>query len=143
MGDEILYDLGVDIDSSFQFENGDLILSSYQNNLIQSVVNRLKTNLNELELIYYDYGSILKNFLGWTATDTTLNFMKSEILKVLEEETRLVNYDCELNYVGKGNVKIELVLYPIQNISIPVNLVLRETGVIEIETDEITIGDEE
>ena len=49
---EALYELGVDIRSDFTFENGDLKLSKYEENLVQAICNRLTTNLDELELFY-------------------------------------------------------------------------------------------
>lgn len=141
--DEILYDLGVDIHSSFTFQNGDLLLSNYNDNLAQAVTNRLNTELNELDWFYNDYGSILQSFLGWKANDNTLGFIKSEITKVLNDEPRLTSFDIEVGYTSNGAVRIDLALYPVTDISIPLNLVLTTSGVIEIETDEIIIGEEE
>ena len=137
--DEILYDLGVDLHSSFQFVDGDLMLSSYNDNLVQSIVNRLKTTLDELDLFYDDYGSILHSFFGWKSTDETIGFMKAEILKVLGDEQRLQSYNVDIEYLPRGKIRIKLELYPVEDISLRVNLVLTETGIITIETDEITI----
>lgn len=143
MVDEILYGLGVDIDSSMTFENGDLLLKKYNENLGQAVANRLSTELNELDWFYYGYGSILQSFLGWRANDNTLGFIKSEITNVLKDEPRLTSFKVDLEYTDTGSVRIDLTLYPVADIAIPLNLVLSTTGVIEIETDEIIIGSEE
>ena len=138
--DEIFYELGVDINSTCSFVNGDLALASYNDNLVQAIVNRLNTDLNELELFYNEYGSILTQFFGWKANDTTLGFIKAEIKKVLDEEPRLMGHTCDVTYDGDGKVRIDLVLYPVLDYGIDVNLVLRKTGVVEIQTDEINIG---
>ena len=134
MSDEVLYELGVDIHSSCTFVNGDLALSSYTDNLIQAIINRLQTQLNELDWFYQDYGSILTDFLGWKANDETLQYMRAEINTVLSEEIRLDNHTCELEY-NDGVVKIHLILYPTSTTGIPVNLVLGRTGTIELEVD--------
>jgi hypothetical protein len=136
MSDGVLYGLGVDLNSNLSFVDGDITLASYQDNLVQAVVNRLNTELDELDWFYYDYGSILTGFLGWKANDTTLGFIKSEISNVLQEEPRLVNYDIRLEYTGNGGVRIDLDLYPTSDLIIPANLVLTNTGVIELETSE-------
>ena len=143
MVDEILYGLGVDFDSSMTFEDGDILLKRYNDNLGQAVANRLNTDLNELDWFYYDYGSILQSFLGWKANDTTLAFIKSEISNVLKNEPRLVGFSVDVKYTDTGSVGIDLTLYPTVDIVVPVNLVLTTTGVVEIETDEIKIGSEE
>ena len=143
MADEVLYALGVDINSSGEFINGDIALASYDDNLRQAIVNRLNTELNELDWFYYDYGSILTGFLGWKATDTTLGFIKSEITKVLSEEVRLTGFSVNVEYTGDGKVRIDLQLHPSTATIIPMSLVLTTTGVVEIETDEINIGEEE
>ena len=142
MGDEVLYDLGVDLGSDFVFVDGDIKLSEYKDNLVQGVVNRLNTDLNELDWFYEEYGSILTRFLGWKATDETLEFIKSEITNVLGNEVRLVGHECDLRYVGNGVVRIDLVLYPNQDIFIPLNLVLTTDGVFELELDENIMQDE-
>ncbi len=140
--DGVLYELGVDFDTSGVFVNGDVALASYDMNLVQSVMNRLNTDLCELDWFYYDYGSILTSFLGWKANDETLGFIRAELTNVLNTEPRLLGFNIDLSYLGDGRVKLDLVLYPSEDISIPLNLVLTTTGVIELETDEI-INDEE
>ena len=135
MADEVLYELGVDINSKGTFVNGDIALCSYENNLIQAILNRLNTELDELDIFYYDYGSILTNFFGWRGNEETLRFMKSEIKKVLDDEPRLIGHESTLEYIGDGTTRINLILYPSTDVVIETNLVLRETGVIELEVD--------
>lgn len=130
--ERVFYGLGVDFSSDFKFENGDIKLTRYQDNLIQAVINRLNTNLNELEF-YGDYGCKIKRFLGWKANPETLQFIESEISNVLDNETRLTGHDCTCTYNGKGNIRIELVLQISTDMSVPVNLVIGTDGVIELE----------
>ena len=93
MNDEILYELGVDINSSFNFIDGDIQLIKYDDNLVQSIKNRLNTNLDELNLFYNNYGSVIIGFLGWKANEDTLNFIKSELETILQSEERLTSWD--------------------------------------------------
>ena len=134
--DTVAYECGVDINSSFQFRDGDLILSQYDDNLIQAIVNKLNTNVDELELFYDEYGSILPTFLGWKATDKTLHYMQTEIATVLSKESRLSSFKVDVKYEGEGLIKINLVLYTTSSEILESNLVLGADGIIEVETDE-------
>ena len=135
MDDEVLYECGVDIDSSFTFQDGDLVLSEYENNIVQAVTNRLNTDLDELDLFYEDYGSILTGFLGWKASDA-LEYIQAEIDNVLLQEPRLIRHDSNVEYTETGVIRINLTLYTSSNIGIEANLVLTKDGVVEIEIDE-------
>lgn len=139
--DEVAYELGVDLNSTLDFTNGDLTLATYDDNLVQAIVNRLNTPVDELTDFYEDYGSILTNFLGWKANDETLGFIEAEVENVLDNEERLVNSNCSASYLGDGLVRLELTLNPNETTDLTVNLVLTDTGVIEIETDEIISDD--
>ena len=143
MDDEVLYECGVDIDSSFTFRDGDLVLSEYENNIVQAVTNRLNTDLDELDLFYDEYGSILTRFLGWKANSETLGFIEAEIENTLENEPRLESSDATCTYNGEGQVMIQLNLYPITGDMVDTNMVLTTTGVVEIETDEYNFEENE
>ena len=136
MDDSVAYECGIDIDSSFQFKDGDLILSEYENNLVQSITNQLNTQLDELDLFYDNYGSILPTFLGWKATDETIQYMTTEVTTILRKEQRLMNFEVDVKYAGEGTVNIELLLYTTENTIIESNLVLGADGIVEVETDE-------
>lgn len=141
--DEIAYELGIDIDSSLSFSNGDLNLASYEDNLIQGVMNRLNTELDELDLFYVGYGSMLTSFLGWKANDETLSFIEAEIENTLENEPRLESSDANCQYNGNGQVLINLQLYPYTGGMLDTNMVLTSTGVVEMETDEFNFEEME
>lgn len=133
MNDEVLYELGVDINSSLDFQDGDLNLSSYDNNLVQAVANRLNTDLNELDLFYEEYGSVLLHFLGWKGTDETISYIGAELDNVLQNEERLENWEHTIEYTGNGKIKINLTLYPNQSYSIDTTLEINENGVEVVE----------
>lgn len=141
--DGVAYELGVDLNSTLTFSNGDINLTTYEDNLIQGVMNRLNTDLDELELFYDEYGSILTRFLGWKANDETLGFIEAEIENTLENEPRLESSDATCTYNGEGQVMIQLNLYPITGDMVDTNMVLTTTGVVEIETDEYNFEENE
>lgn len=141
---KVLYDLGVDLSSNLSFTDGDLNLISYKDNLFQSIINRLNTDLNELDLFYEDYGSVLSSFFGWKVNDETLSYMEAEIENVLDKDPRIRNIECKCNYTGKGRVVINLTIYPLDNdeISFNENFVLNENGIVELEINETENNEE-
>ena len=141
MADEILYECGVDIDSSFTFKDGDLVLSEYEDNLVQAIANRLNTDLDELDMFYEDYGSVITGFLGWKQTDAQY-YIKSELDNVLLKDPRIWQHESSVEYEGSGKLRIDLTLYTNNQNIIGTNFVLNTDGVIEIETDTIE-GEEE
>ena len=62
---ENISELGVDINSSWNFKNGDVVLVKYEDNIEQSIINRLSCKLDALDIFYDYYGSNLDEFLGW------------------------------------------------------------------------------
>lgn len=124
-----MYELGVDINSSFTFHDGDLELVKYEDNLVQAIVNRLNTELNELDLFYTGYGSVLLGFLGWRANDETIKFIKSELETVLKAEPRLLAWSYDVEYKGEGFLRIDLILNPNPGYSISTTLQVSENGV--------------
>lgn len=140
MPDEVLYELGVDLNSNFNFIDGDLQLASYDENLVQAVVNRLNTQLNSLGLFYEDYGSVLHSFFGLKANDITYDLIKVELNTVLNMESRISSFDLDMEYDGDGVLHINLSLYPVSSFGsrVDANLVLNSLGdleVVEIEED--------
>ena len=135
MEEEVLYELGVDINSTFSFKDGDVQLISYDDNLVQSIQNKLNTNLNELDLFYEEYGSILSTFLGWKANDETLGFIKSELETILKSENRISSYEYTVEYQGDGKIRINLVLYPNMDYSIATTLEVNEESVVTVEEE--------
>ena len=131
--DETVYDLGVDINSNFTFHDGDIVLAEYDENIVQAVVNKLQTDLGELDLFYEDYGSIMMSFMGWRANEETLGFMKAELNNILQSEERLETWNFDINYMGDGKVRIDLTLYPSPDYSIDVTLQMSTEGITVME----------
>lgn len=142
MDDEILYECGVDIDSSFTFKDGDLELAKYEDNLVQAITNRLNTDLDELDLFYEDYGSVLTGFLGWKQSDA-LHYIKAELSNCLMKDPRIYQHEISLEYKGNGVLRIDLTIYTNNQNIVNTNLVLTNDGVIEVETDEEIEGEED
>ena len=77
-------------------------------NIKQSIINRLNTRYEELNWVYSDYGCNYRDYLGLKNNDTTLEFIKNSIKQALEEESRIESYDLELFYMGNGVINIIL-----------------------------------
>lgn len=126
---EVVYDFGVEVHSDWNFIDGDLKLVSYDDNLCQAIRNRLNTSLDELDLFYDDYGSVLSGFLGWKANDETLSFIKLEVDNCLKNDFRLVNCSSNINYKSNGVLEITLVVN-YQGTIKEFNYVLEDSGLI-------------
>lgn len=119
-------DFGKDINSSWTLnENGDLNIAKDNENLAQSIVNRLncyKPNLS----VYYDdgYGGFLHSYLGRRRTQETLDFMKIEVDTILSQDTRLTSFSSSLSYDPDGIVCIDLVVSVSDDEDVELNLVL-------------------
>lgn len=131
--DEVLYELGVDINSSFSFHDGDIQLAKYDENLVQAIANQLNTTLNELELFYEEYGSVMLGFLGWKGNDETIAVIEAELETILKQEERLFDWEYTIEYIGNGKVKIDLTLHPNPTYTIDTTITLSEEGVEVVE----------
>lgn len=104
-----MVDIGTDINGKWELtENGDLRLISQEDNMVQSITNRLSCTLNNLKVYYNEYGSLLFGFIGWKQNYTTLEFMKIEIGNRLMQDPRISGYTISLDYNGNGEVDIDL-----------------------------------
>lgn len=126
--ENMIYELGVDIDSSLTFVDGDLKLAEYDDNLVQAITRRLKTNLDELDLFYDEYGSVLMNFFGWKGVEA-ISFIKSELETVLKAEPRILNWSYDVQMMNDGVMKIDLALYPNPGYVINTSFVVNNEGV--------------
>lgn len=100
-------DFGTDL--NWNGSETELTTVTGDDNIIQSVTNRLNTDYDELNWIYNQYGCNYKQFLGSRATDTSLEFIKNSIKKSLDEEERIDGYDLELSYMdGKINIILNI-----------------------------------
>lgn len=132
MSNEVITEYGVDINSSWDFTDGDLNLISDADNLCQAIMNRLNTTYDSLDLFYTGYGSFLLKFLGWKLNTETLNFIKLELDNCISNDVRISNFETEV-YSEDGVVKIKIVVYYSFDANIELNYVLTEDGVSEVE----------
>lgn len=130
-------EFGTDFDSSFSFEGGDLTLVSDKENIIQSIANRINTNNGFFDLYYNEYGGVLQNFLGWKATEKTSEFIKIELTNILKQDPRLIDFELELNYLGNGKIRIQMLLNYNEDSDLSLSMVLSENGVTIEEEDNI------
>lgn len=100
-------DFGTDL--NWNGSETELTTVTADENILQSIKNRLNTDYDELNWIYANYGCNYKQFLGSRATDTSLEFIKNSIKQSLDEEERIENYDLELSYLdGKINIILNI-----------------------------------
>lgn len=129
---EDINNLGTDINSNWTFKDGDLVIISDEDNLIQSILNRLNNNFDSMGLYYLEYGSVLTSFLGWKHNQDTLNFIRLEISNCLNAEPRILNYDIEVQYNSVGEINTYLTLYYDEDSEFNLNLVISEDGGVDI-----------
>lgn len=127
---EDIIELGADLNSNWEFKDGDLQLVENKDNLIQSILNRLNCDYDGLDLFYYEYGSVISSFLGWKKSDETLEYIKLEVESALEQEPRLTDFNVEVSYNKVGKVVIELYIVYDDETDFSLSLVLEKGGEI-------------
>ena len=127
---EDIVELGTDLNCNWDFKDGDLQLVENRANIKQSILNRLNCDYDSLDLFYYEYGSVLSNFLGWKHNDETLEFIRLEIEDTLNQEPRLTDFDVEVSYDKIGKVLIDLYIVFNDETDFSLSLVLEKDGEI-------------
>ena len=127
---EDIVELGTDLNCNWDFKDGDLQLVENRANIKQSILNRLNCDYDSLDLFYYEYGSVLSNFLGWKHDDETLEFIRLEIEDTLNQEPRLTDFDVEVSYDKIGKVLIDLYIVFNDESDFTLSLVLEKDGEI-------------
>ena len=143
--DELITELGTDINSSWTFKDGDLVLIENDENIAQSLANRLNNPLESMDLFYDEYGSYIGSFLGWKQSEETLSFMKMEIEKAISQDPRFIDSEVNLQYTGKGKVVGEINLRYDEDSDLSLSLVIDETGTVNVsntETEEEIVEDD-
>ena len=130
---EDIVELGTDLNCNWEFKDGDLQLVDNRANIKQSILNRLNCDYDSLDLFYYEYGSVLSNFLGWKHDDETLEFIRLEIEDTLNQEPRLTDFDVEVSYDKIGKVLIDLYIVFNDESDFSLSLVLEKDGEIVAE----------
>ena len=129
---EEIYEIGTDINSNWDFKDGDLKLIDNKENLAQSIINRLNASYGSMELYYEDYGSIVSQFLGWKKSEETLRFIRLEILDSLKQDPRLNDIDVDVEYSSIGKIKIELLIKIFEEDDFSLSLTLSDDGGVEV-----------
>ena len=129
--DVIINELGTDIDSSWNFKDGDLTLITNDENLVQATRNRLNTRANSVDYFYAEYGSVLHRFHGWRKNETTLKFMKIALTDCLEQDPRYADFDLGLELMPKGTIKISIRVTFDDNTELDMNYILNTDGSVE------------
>lgn len=107
----MVYEIGTDIKSDWTFnENGDLTLIQDNDNLKQAVYNRITCYAGSFKHFYNEYGSVLSNYFGFRKDNTTLEFMRIELERVLLQDPRIQKFDLNLEYVTEG-IRVELTIH--------------------------------
>ena len=105
-------EFGTDIKNTWTFtDQGDLELVTNDENIIQAILNRLNTRLDELDLYYDEYGSLLQNLLGYPSNEETLEFIRIEIETSLQNEPRLTDFEVTVTKQDKDKINIDLAIW--------------------------------
>lgn len=124
--------LGTDIRSDWSFnEQGDLNLISDTDNIAQSIGNRLNTDIGSLPF-YREYGVMLYGYMGWRASESTLEFIRLEISNRLKQDPRFKNYNVNCSYIGDGSIRLDLDLVLVSDDDYSTSLVLSKNGEVDI-----------
>lgn len=105
-------EFGTDIKNTWTFtDQGDLELVTNDDNILQAILNRLNTRLDELDLYYDEYGSLLQNLLGYPSNEETLEFIRIEIETSLQNEPRLTDFEVTVTKQDKDKINIDLAIW--------------------------------
>lgn len=137
-----LAELGVDINHKWEFRNGDLVLVSNEENIVQSIMNRLNCEYDSLDDYYFEYGTLLSSFLGFDRSDETLEFIKIEIEATLEQDPRMNNFEVELSYGKTGEVNIYIHIWFDEDSDLNLSLTISEEGNVILNEEGESFGDE-
>ncbi len=132
MLNEDITELGTDFNSNWEFVEGDLTLVKNDTNLIQSIINRLNCEYDNLDTYYYEYGTNLSSFLGFKASNETLEFIKIEVTETLQQDPRISNFEVATEYSKNNEVLIHLNLFFGEDNDLSVSLVLNEEGNVNL-----------
>lgn len=134
MNEKILYELGVDINREWEFKDGDLQLTYYDENMKQAIYNRLSCWLGSLDIFYINYGSELEKYLGYKNKNSVHEYIRLEIEKRIGYDPRVRNVECTVNKYNTHGVNVHLTLTFLNGDTFEDNFV------IKINTEEIING---
>lgn len=128
-----IYELGVDINSNWEFHDGDLKLISYEQNMGQAVINRLKCYLGAMNIFYNNYGSQITHYLGGINNKRTGEYIRIEIETRVLNDPRIINVECTINRLTHDICEAHLELLFHDGSTGEANLVITGDGTIDLE----------
>lgn len=128
-----IYELGVDINSNWEFHDGDLKLISYEQNMGQAVINRLKCYLGAMNIFYNNYGSQITHYLGEINNKRTWEYIRIEIETRVLNDPRITNVECTINRLTQDICEAHLELLFSDGSTGEANLVITGDGTIDLE----------
>ena len=128
-----MVDLGVDFSSSYEFQDGDIVLVEDTENITEAIGNRLNTEYDSMSEYYSIYGSLLRGFLGDPSDDRTLDFIQLEVESVLQQDPRLEDASVEVYRSDTtGQIIIGVTISYDDDSDLELNLVLNEDMGVDI-----------
>jgi len=91
MKEETFRIMGVDVNRSWDFKNGDVTLVNKDNNIRQSIFNRISCKLGSLSWFYTKYGSNIDEYLGELNNNNIHEYIRLELLETLKQDPRFRN----------------------------------------------------
>lgn len=129
-------EFGADFQADYNFVDGDLQLIEDKENIVQSIQNRLNCMTDFYSLFYAEYGGYLHNFHGWKRTQETLNFMKVEITKTLQQDPRFTDIQVDLEFGDEGVINMQVLLHYDDDSDLSMSFVISDAGVVSDDEDE-------
>lgn len=123
MGKDVLMNIGIDDDVLIS-STSDFKIAEGTANIAQAIINRLRTNVGELNL-HPDYGCRLNTLIGTVANDFTLNLARQHIREALLQEPRIKTIDrikTEFTNSTRNVIQCEIQVTPIDSEE-PLNLI--------------------
>lgn len=128
-----MVDLGVDFNSNYDFQDGDIVLVADEGNITEAISNRLNTEYDSMSEYYNIYGSLLRGFLGDPSDDRTLDFIKLEVETVLQQDPRLEDASVEVYRTDTtGQIILGITMSYDDDSDLELNLVLNEDMGVDI-----------
>lgn len=129
---------GTDINSDWNFIDGDIELSSGEDNIGQSIYNRLLTDDDWYADFYIRYGGKLYEHFGDFNHPNIHEYIKIDVESILSQDPRIQNIDCAVNKISRKEVeiKLNLTIFGSDEV-IPLNLIINDDGGVFIYPSEL------
>lgn len=127
---------GTDINSNWNFTNGDINLVSDTTNLGQAIINRLNSDTDTYDMFYLRYGGELFEHMGDLNQENIHEYIRIEVEHILLQDPRIQNIECEVNKTDTNTIRCDLKIRTIASDDIVAfNLILSPDTPILISTE--------